>query len=403
MAVIPSQWKIPWSGRAHDYTDEEIQFVIDVMRSADPLTQGKYLKQFEQHLSSYLGVSNNSIFAVNSATSGLELIAALTHLEEGDEVIIPAHTFTASALPFLRRKAKIVWADIDPETWVIDVNDVKNKISGKTKAIVLVHLYGLPADISSFLELNKTDRIVLVEDTAQAFGAEYKGKRAGILCDFGAFSFHGQKNMTTFGEGGAIYVKDPRSAEKVPLLRSFGARPFENQKYYWKPAMGNVTSVLDWELPHKFTIPEVACAIGIKLLERVDELNTQRKNRYWQFRDALKEYPELKFQKVSNDVEPSYHLVPAKYEAAKYKIKANRDAFIKALAFDYGIQAIVQYYPLYRYDLYKQWECGAADCPNTDNFFDNMISFPFHVWMSDTDFEYMINSTKAALRKLREI
>lgn len=401
MTIIPKQWKIPWSGRSHDYTEEEIQFISDLMRSADPLTQGKYLKQFEQCLSSYLGVSNDSVFVANSATSALEMIAALVHLEDGDEVIIPAHTFTASALPFLRRKAKIVWADIDPETWVIDVNDVKKKITEKTKVIVLVHLYGMLADIVSFQELNKTGKIIFVEDTAQAFGAKYKGRKAGVFSDFGAFSFHGQKNMTTLGEGGAIYVKDPTLAEIIPSLRSFGARPFANQEYYWKPAMGNITSVLDWELPNKFTISEVACAIGAKLLERVDELNEQRKKRYWQFRDALRDYPELKFQKIPSDVEPAYHLMPAMYEAEEHQIHANRDDLIKGLAFDHGIQAIVQYCPLYRYDLYRHWGCGEAHCDNTDNFFDSMISFPFHVWMKDADFDYMIQSTKIVLQKLR--
>lgn len=400
MANITQKWKIPWSGRAHDYTDEEIEFICKIIKEADPLTQGKHLKQFEAQLCLYLSVNN--IFAMNSATSALETIAALMHLENNDEIIIPAHTFTASALPFLRRGAKIIWSDINPDTWVIDVNDAQSKITNKTKAIILVHLYGLPVDIDAFCEIRSKSQICLVEDTAQAFGAEYKQKKAGTLCDYGAFSFHGQKNMTTIGEGGALYVKDPLIAAKIPALRSFGAQPFTAQEYYWKPAMSNITSVLDWELPHKFTIPEIACAIGAKLLTRVDNLNAQRGKRYWQFRDAMKEYPELRFQKVYEGTKPSYHLMPAIYEGLKHGIKANRDDLIKALAFEYGIQTIVQYYPLYRYDLYKTWGCGDACCPNTDYFFDNMISFPFHVWMRETDFEYMIQSTINVLKKLRD-
>ena len=396
------EWKIPWSGRSHDFTNEEIEFIVEVIKSADPLTQGKYLKLFEEKLANYLGVNTDNIYAVNSATSALELIATLLNLQEGDEVIIPAHTFCASAIPFLRRGAKIIWADIDPDTWVIGYEDVLEKITPRTKAIVLVHLYGVPADIDKFLELKHQYNFFLVEDAAQAFGAMYKGKKVGVLTDFGAYSFHAQKNLTTFGEGGAIYVKDKELAEKIPPLRSFGFVQFKDKEFYWKPAMINVDSVIDWELPFKFTISEIQCAIGYKLLDRIDELNKKREERYWYFRNELSKYEELKFQKISEGITPSYHLLPAKYEGEKYGIKANRDDFIKLCAFKYKIQVIVQYYPLYRYDLFKKWGAGTAQCPNTDEFFDNMVSFPFHVWMSDNDFEYMVESVKKVLDELRE-
>jgi dTDP-4-amino-4,6-dideoxygalactose transaminase len=402
MTTMPINWRIQWSGRSFDYTEDEIQYVIEAIRRADPLTQGRYLKDFEQALCRYLAVPSGHVFGVNSATSALELIAALVHLDEGDEIIVPGHTFTASALPFLRRKGKLVWADIDPETWVIDWNDVRAKITSATKAIVMVHLYGLPADVDTFKTNCQDKSVFLIEDAAQSFGAVYKTKKAGVLTDFGAFSFHGQKNLTTFGEGGAIYVRDPQLAEKIPPLRSFGTRPFVKQEVYWKPAMGNVTSVLDWELPHKFTINEIECAIGLKLLERIDRLNETRKARYWQFREALRDFPELVFQKIPLDCEPAYHLMPAKYEGQKHGIAGNRDDLIHTLAFQHGIQAIVQYHPLYRYDMYRVWGYGEANCPNTDDFFDNMVSFPFHVWMSDSDFDYMVESTIGSLKQLRE-
>ncbi|MCX5677963.1 MAG: DegT/DnrJ/EryC1/StrS family aminotransferase [Candidatus Omnitrophica bacterium] len=394
-------WKIPWSGKAHDFTDEEISFIVNVMKTADPLTQGKYLKLFEEELTRYLGADTGSVCALNSATSALELVAAFCGLKEGDEVIVPGHTFTASALPFLRRGARIIWADIDPLTWVISADDVINKITKRTKAIVLVHLYGVTADVGKFIKIGADKKILIVEDAAQAFGAMHAGKRAGTLADFGVFSFHAQKNMTTFGEGGALYVKDAGIAAKVPGMRNFGAKPFDKKEFYWKPAMTNIDTVLDNELPYKFTISEIQCAIGYKLLKRIESLNNSRKARYLEFRKALSAFPELVFQKVPDGCEPSYHLLPAKYEGRKHGIASTRDDLIKALAFEYKVQAIVQYYPLYRYDLYKKCGQGKAECPNTDNLFDNMVSFPFHQWMSDEDFGYMVNSTKKALMKLR--
>lgn len=398
---MSEDWKIKWSGRSHDFTEGEIKFIINVIKTADPLTQGKYLALFEQKLKDYLKFKEGKIFALNSATAALELAAILVHIKKGDEVIVPAHTFTASCLPFLRRKAKIIWADIDPETWLISFEDVLRKVTPKTKAVVLVHLYGAPAEIDKFLTLGRKKYIFIIEDAAQAFGAEYRANKVGIAGDFGIFSFHAQKNLTTFGEGGAIFVKNNKLAEKIPVLRNFGAQQFKHKEFYWKPAMTNIESVIDWELPHKFTISEIQCAIGCKLLDRVDALNSIRGKRYWEFRDSLADFPELKFQEVLDSCEPSYHLLPAKYEGYKHGIKANRDDLIKILAFDYKIQVIVQYYPLYRYDLYKKWGCARAHCPHTDDFFDNMISFPFHVWMSGSDFKYMIDSTKKVLKVLR--
>ncbi|MFC1580603.1 DegT/DnrJ/EryC1/StrS family aminotransferase [Thermodesulfobacteriota bacterium] len=400
---MDNQWRIPWSGRSHDLNPEDIDFLNDVIRCADPLTQGKHLALFEEKLKAYISPDKGKVFGLSSATAALELIAAFLNLSEKDEVIVPAHTFTASALPFLRRKARIVWADIDPETWVISFDDVCSKLTDKTKAIVLVHLYGVPADMDSFCELAGDRKIFLIEDAAQAFGASYKGLKIGSFGDFSAYSFHAQKNMTTLGEGGALFVKDEDYAEKVPALRSFGATPFGDREYYWKPAMGNLTSVLDWELPHKFTITEIQCAIGHKLLDQVDTLNKKRKARFCEFRNRLAAFPELKFQEITPSAESSYHLMPAKYLGSSLGIQATRDELIKALAFTYKIQTIVQYYPLYRYDLYQEWGCGEANCPNTDDLFDNMISFPFHVWMNDDDFQYMMESTIEALKSLREV
>jgi len=391
---VNREFRIPWSGRSHDYTEEDIEFIAYVIRTADPLTEGVFRDLFESKLTTYLGVPEGHVFTVDHGTSALELIAGLCHIEPEDEVIIPAHTFTSSAVPFLRRGAKIVWADIDPDTWCISDWDVAGKITKKTKAIELVHLYGLPADIDAF----RTFGVTLIEDAAQALGARYNNRRAGVQTDFGAFSFHGQKNMSTFGEGGAIYVKDPMLAERIPSLRDCGLTPYHGNGDYWKPAMVNVTSVDSFELPHMMILPEVPCAIGSRLIERLDELNIQREERYWTFRSELSAYEELRFQSVPDHCEPSYHLMPAVYEGPK----ANRDDVIRMLAYQYSIKAIVQYNPLYRYDLYKKWGCEEADVPNTDYFFDNMLSFPNHVWMSDDDFEYMVESTKKTLEALRK-
>jgi perosamine synthetase len=377
--------KIDWSGRAFSYSDEEIRTVVDVMNSADPLTQGKHLELFERDFSKYIGIKN--AFAFSSCTGALEIAALLSQLGKNDEVIIPAHTFCATAIPFARTGAKIRWADIEPNTRLISAQSVKKLINPKTKVIVVVHLYGLMADMEQIMKLAQNNNCLVVEDCAQAIGAQYKGKMAGSIGDFGTFSFHGQKNLTTLGEGGALTVRSDKQAALVSGLRHNGLTPFkEKREHYWIPAMANVDLDLEGTWPYNFCLGEVSCALASKLLGRLDQMNDLRIKRGRKFISAVSDFPELSFQEVSKDHKHVYHLLSAKYDGRQFE-KTNHD-FIKLMVYKYRIKTIVQYYPLYRYPLFQKMGLGDHDCPATDDFYDNMVSFPFHHWMSDGQFEY---------------
>lgn len=394
----PKKYRISWSGRSVKYTPAEIQAVVQAMKKADPLTQGNYQQEFEKQFAKYLGVKN--AFAVSSGTAALELSAILTSVGEGDEVIIPAHTFCASAIPFARTGAKIIWADIDPETRLVSAETLAKCITTKTKVIVVVHLYGLMAEMESIMSLAKKHKIYVVEDCAQAPGSSYKGKKAGSFGDFGCFSFHGQKNITTLGEGGMLTVKSDAFAKEVPGIRHNGVRPFYFKRdKFWIPAMTNVDFDRLNIWPHNFCIGEVQCALGIESLKVLDKNNNIRKRRAKKVIKALKSYPELSFQKVNDEKMHVYHLLSARYDGKKYD--KNRDDLIEIMVEKFKIKTIVQYYPLYRYPLFKRAGFGEYDCPNTDYFFDNMISFPFHQWMSENDVDYLISSIKKALDYLR--
>lgn len=391
-------FKIKWSGRSIDYTQEEIDTVIEVMRTADPQTQGKYLQQFESDFSNYLG--GQPCFGVTNATHALELIADLTGLKSGDEVIIPGHTYCASAIPFGRTGATLVWADIDPETFLVSFESIQKLVTNKTKAIVVVHLYGMIIpDITEIAKFAKSKNILLIEDCAQSLGAVLNGKSCGTFGDFAAFSFHGQKNITTMGEGGILTLKNTSLSGKVPGLRHNGHAPFLNKTDYWKPAMSNVDLDLDGIWPHNFSLTEVQAALGSVLLKRIALLTKERRKRAQKFINSFNEFEELSFQKQNNSEAHSYHLLVAKYKSVKNG--KNRDDLISILSKKFKIQVIVQYYPLYRYDLFKKMGYAKAICPVSDDFFDNMISFPFHIWMSENDFDYMIASVKQALIELR--
>jgi dTDP-4-amino-4,6-dideoxygalactose transaminase len=390
-------FKIPFSGRAHKYTKDELDTILEVSQNAIPLTQGKYLKEFEEKFSKYIG--SEYAYAVNNATAALELSAGLCQFKENDEFICPAHTFTASAYPFIKKGAKPVWADIDINTRVVTLDSIKKCMTSNTKAVVVVHLYGfIIPEIKEIAKFCKENNLFLIEDVAQAMGTEIDGQKAGTFGDFGVFSFHSHKNITTLGEGGMLVVKDKKYANILPLLRHNGHCAWEiERENYWTPAMGNVDlPELNGEylMPNNYCLGEVECALGIKLLDRLDKINEEKRQRAIYFIDEINKVSSLlKFHRV-NDSRHNYHLLVAQVKDNK------RDLFMKKMSEEKSIQCVVQYYPLNRYDLYKKLGFNKANIPNTDEFFDNMVSFPFHHMMSNDDFEYMLKSTKEVLREI---
>lgn len=384
--------KIDWSGRSHNFSTEDKKYLSKVLDS-DNLTQGIEKEKFEQSLRKYLKKKN--IFCTSSAAGSLEIIALLLNLKKGDEVIVPAHTYCASAIPFARNGAKIVWADIDFKTRTIDFNDVKKKITKKTKAIVIVHLYGFAVNVEKFLKLKKN--IKIIEDCAQAFGAEFKNKKVGTFGHFACYSFHAQKNLTTLGEGGALYVKDNLLAKKIPGLRHNGHRNYsKKRKYYWRPAMGNLDMDLKNSWPLKLTLSEIQCAAGYLMLKKLDKLNNLRIKRAKKFISKF-EGETFSFNNHFNKKRHVYHLLSAYVSPSR---KINNHKIIKILFEKYKIKCAVQYYPLYKYPLFKKMKVKKQPCPITEKFYNNMISFPFHVWMSEKKFDYMINSLSKTLKIL---
>jgi perosamine synthetase len=390
-------FKINFSGTGHRYTKKEIDVVAEAMQNADPLTQGKHRNDFEKKFCEYNG--NEYAFSVCNATAALEMAAQMCLFKEGDEIVAPSHTFTSSVYPFVKKGAKVVWADIDFSSRVVTLESIKKCITPATKAIVAVHLYGfIIPEIKAIADFAKERGIILIEDVAQAMGTQMDGKKAGTFGDFGIFSFHSHKNITTLGEGGMLGVKDKKYADIIAMLRHNGHCGFDyDRENYWQPAMGNLDlpSIGGENLmPNNYCLGEVECALGSKLLDRLDEMNAQKRVRAIEFIDALSEFIELEFHRV-DDTKHNYHLLVA------YVKNGKRDEIMKRLVYDKKIKCVVQYYPLNRYPLYQKLGFGEADCPNADMFFDNMISFPFQHWMSDEDFAYMLESTKQVMEELR--
>ena len=377
---------------------EEEQALLRVLREANTLATGPQGEEFEKEFTAFTGCAD--AVAVNSCSSALELSAILGDIGPGDEVIIPAHTFVATAVPFARHGVTMKWADIDRDTRLITAETIAKLITPKTKMILVVHLYGLAADMDPIMALAEKHNIIVVEDCAQAPGAHYKGKRVGSIGHFGCFSFHTHKNMNTLGEGGMLTVRDKKHAIAARRLRWMGNWPFEGKReYYWKPAMNDLVEPVPGRWPANYCMGEPNAAVGRLLLKRIDAINAQRRYQANRFMSALKEYPELNFQSVPADSEHVYHLLPARYDGETYG--KTRDDLINLLVSKYNLMPVVQYWPLNRSELFKKFGWGEANVPETDNYYNKMLSFPWWSDMPDELIDDMAARTKSALEELR--
>ena len=395
---MATDYRVPWLSRGHGYTEDEVQAVVEVMRGTGPLTQGEYQTRFEKDFAQGYGLPN--AFAVTSCASALELAAELSKVGPGDEVVVPAHTFAVSAIPFARRGAKIVWVDIDPKTFLMCPNDLAKKLTPRAKVIVAVHLYGAVCEMDAIMALARDRGVQVVEDVAQAIGARYKGRYAGSFGDFACWSFHSQKNFTTLGEGGMLSVRDPQLASLVDGFRHNGMRAFpEPREFYWKPCMTNVDFDWDGHWPFNYCMGEPQSALGSVLLRRLPEMIDRRRHRALAIKRELADFPEIQFQEEKVDVESVYHLLPARFDGRNMGF--TRDQFLQQLVFEHKVRAIVQYYPLYRYPMFIRAGFGHAECPETDRFFDNMVSFPFHHDLTEQHMDLMTTAIRTTIETMR--
>ena len=272
------------------YGLEEVEAAVEAMQ-APIYTLSTYTKKFQEEFAEYIGCKY--AYAVTNAASALEMAAFLIGIKEGDEVIVPAITFFSTTLGILRLGGQGRFrADIDPTTYNVTAETIEAKITPKTKAIYVVHLYGLPADMDPIMALAKKHNLKVVEDCAHTPGAEYKGKKVGNIGDYGCFSFHTAKNMTTLGEGGMLTTNDDEAAADIPALRHVGLRGYPDQEKYWLPYFYDVTSVRG-RMPYNFCMTEIQAAVGRVQLSKVDAMNDRRRYIGRRYNEGLKDVKEL--------------------------------------------------------------------------------------------------------------
>lgn len=392
------EFEIPWPNRGHNFIPTDLDGLQDLLLSDAPITNSSFVTQFERTFCGKFDLKN--CLATMSCAHALDLIALYLRDLHGEnaEIIIPAHTYCATAIAFGRAGLKVVWADIDETSKVISMETIKKVITKNTKAIVVVHLYGLIApDICKIAEYCSLKGLALVEDCAQCIGAMRGNQYVGAFGDFATFSFHAQKNMTTLGEGGMLSFKDPRLVEMFRGLRLNGHRRYERDidQPYWLPAMTNVCEDLKATWPIKSTMTEAQALVGLRLLDRLEAMNKKRKDDVMLFMNMMEGCPDIKFQ-ISLLAEcHANHLLPIWVDTKK----VNRDYVIKYLSKVAKIQAIIQYKPLHQYELFSKKINGTTDLEVSENIYNSMISLPFWEGQTHDDLNKIAEHLKLGLKE----
>lgn len=247
-------------------------------------SEGAFVRRLEEEMADYVGRKYG--IAVCNGSVALELAIEALQLQEGDEVIMPAFTIISCAAALVRNKVKPVLVDADPITWNMDVDQIEDKISDKTKAIMVVHLYGLPVDMDIVTEIADRHHLYVIEDGAEAHGLEYKGKKCGSFGDISCMSFYPNKHITT-GEGGMVLVDDERLKERCLSLRNLCHSP--NRRFYHE------------ELGHNFRMSNIQAAVGVAQLEKIEEHLKLKRKMGQDYQEKLKDVESLQLPIAKTD------------------------------------------------------------------------------------------------------
>lgn len=396
-----------------DISDLEIQEVIEALKSGW-ITTGPRTKELERRLAEYCHTSK--VVCLNSATAAEELNFRICGIGEGDEVIVPAYTYTATASAAIHCGAKVVFVDSQKDSPEMDYEKVVEAITEKTKAIIAVDLGGIVADYDKLFEIAESKkelfiptgntnlgkriqtavgRVLVFADGAHSLGASRKGKMAGEIADFTDFSFHAVKNFTT-AEGGAATWRDIPEIDNEEIYHQYQLYSLHGQS---KDALSK-TKAGAWEYDiqgawYKCNMTDIMAAIGLKQLDRYSGLLERRKEIVAKY-DAMCDELGIKHLVHSgNDFQSSNHLYLTRIVGAD---DARRREIIIKLA-ERGVSTNVHYKPLPMMTAYKDMGWDINDFPNAYKYYENLITLPLHTKLSDEDVDYVIRNFKTVVKE----
>jgi perosamine synthetase len=361
--------RIPLS--APDVSEADIEAVVAVLRTSR-LALGPKMEEFEAAVANYAGAPYG--VALSSGTAGLHLGLAALGIGEGDEVILPSFTFIAAANAVLYQRATPVFADIDPLTLNLNPESVARAITPRTRAIIVVHTFGRPADLDPILQLAATHGLKVVEDACEALGAQYHGQPVGAFGDFGVFGFYPNKPITT-GEGGMLVTRDQQLAETIRALRNQGRRPADG----W----------LDHSLlGYNYRLSEINCALGLSQMQRIGDILARRESRAICYAEHLRAIPGVTL--------PALEIPGGRVSWFVFVVRlaTDRDAILRYMA-SRGIGCGSYFAPLHRQPLYS----GPESCPVTDQVAAQTLALPFFNRLTDAQIAEVCLTLSHALRQ----
>lgn len=358
--------------------DRELEYVSDAVRSGWISSQGRYVSEFENAFASYCGVRYG--IAVTSGTAALHLALAALNVGRGDEVIMPPITHIACANMVTLTGARIVLVDCAWNTWGIDPAKIEEKITPYTKVIMVVHLYGHPVDMDPISQIADKYGLYLIEDAAEAHGAEYKGRRVGSLGHMGCFSFYANKIITT-GEGGMIVTNDADLAARVRKLRD---QAYEKERRFWHRELG-----------FNYRMTNLQAAIGLAQLERIDEFIHIRRRNAQLFNEALSEVPGLTLPPEADWAKNVYWMYSLLI--AEDEFGMSRDELADYLK-DQGIDTRPFFYPIHLQPLYEQHFKGES-YPVAEELSNKGINLPSGNELTEAQVHYIVEAIKSAPRR----
>lgn len=367
-------------------SEEDIQAVVDVLRS-DYLTTGPKVTEFENTVANYVGAKY--AVAVSNGTAALHIACLAAEIQPEDEVIVSPITFAASANCVLYCGGKPVFADIKPDTYNIDPEDVERKITSRTKAIIAVHYTGQPCEMDEITAIAKKHNLVVIEDGAQVISGEYKGKKIGSISDMTTFSFHPVKPVTT-GEGGMVTTNNEELYQRLKLFHTHGITREESLlthnegPWYYEQL----------ELGYNYRITDIQCALGISQMKRLDQFAAHRRKLAHRYNEAFACCKDIVTPYQHPDCLSSYHLymiqVPTEHRREIFENLRNK-----------GIGVNVHYIPVYKLPYYQQHGYQNTCCPNAEAFYARAITLPLYADMTEEQVDYVVECVRDEVEKIR--
>ena len=359
--------KVPFFDLKKQYISikEELDSAIGNVFSDLAFSGGSYVDSFEREFSRYCGVGFAS--GVSSGTDALHLAVRALDIGAGDEVILPANSFVATAWCVSYVNATPVFADCDPYTWNIDPAKIEGLITGRTKAVIGVHLYGQPFDVDRVKGLSVRHGLHLIEDCAHAPGAIYKGKKAGSFGELSCFSFYPGKNLGAYGEAGAVVTDNEAHDRRIKALRNHGSvLRYHHDSIGFNMRMDGIQGAV----------------LSVKL-KHLDEWNARRREIALRYRSGIKN-PKIRMQEEAGHTRPVYHL---------FVVVTEKRDLLRAYLDGEGISTGVHYpIPIHLQKAYSHLGYVLGDCPNAEALSEGCLSLPMYPEMSDQEADRVIEA-----------